>query len=437
MSRRLDRTTPPPAAPLAYIPLPHVQQHTLSNGIPAYLVRYGTQEVVECQLAFPAGNCYETHVGLAAFTGKLLTEGTPSRTSLQLAQQLDDFGASISVDTGYELSTVTLSTLERHLPLTLNLLKDVVLNAHMPEEEFVTERERTRQRLRVEALKTPYQARILLGEKLFGAGHPYATHPKEADLDALSAELCRIYARTYFHPTRATLIVAGLFDVDDTLRLLESKLGSIAPPDAALVPMASRAVAVQPVAAAPGTYMHPMPGNVQSSVRVGLPGLPRRHESYHPMRLVNTLLGGFFGSRLMKNIREEKGYTYGIYSQWQCLQHAGSFSISADVGNEFVADTLVQIRLEMQRLREERVPDEELDVARNYLLGRIVSQQETPFQVADLLKMLLHYGLPTEELATGFARIQHIGPDEVQALAQQYLDPDALRVVVAGEPEGL
>ncbi|MBX3102872.1 MAG: insulinase family protein, partial [Bacteroidetes bacterium] len=157
------------------------------------------------------------------------------------------------------------------------------------------------------------------------------------------------------------------------------------------------------------------------------------HDSYHPMRLVNTLLGGYFGSRLMKNIREDKGYTYGIYSQWQCLQHAGMFVIGADVGNEFVEDTLHQIRLEIQRLREEPVPEDELNVARNYLLGRIVSQQETPFQVADLLKMLLHHGLNTQELALGFERIQQTTTREIQALAQEYLHPDHLRVVIAGD----
>ncbi|MBX3101993.1 MAG: insulinase family protein, partial [Bacteroidetes bacterium] len=243
MSRRLDRQSPPAAAAITYVPLPPVSRHTLSNGIPVYMIRYGTQEVVECQLVFPAGNCYEDITGLAAFTGKLLTEGTTTKTSLQLSQMLDDFGASLSVDTGYELSTLTLSTLERHLPLTLNLLRDVVLNATLPEEEFATELERTRQRLVVEQQKTPYQARVIFGEKIFGPGHPYATHPTSQDLDALSPERCRTYARTYFHPTQATLIVAGLFDEDDTLRLLESKLGNIAPPAEASQRVASRAAA--------------------------------------------------------------------------------------------------------------------------------------------------------------------------------------------------
>jgi zinc protease len=135
----------------------------------------------------------------------------------------------------------------------------------------------------------------------------------------------------------------------------------------------------------------------------------------------------------MKNIREEKGYTYGISSQWHCLKHAGMFVIGTDVGNEFVEDTLHQVRLEIDRLRNEPVPQDELDVARNYLLGRIVSQQETPFEVADLLKSLLHHGLSTDELAHGFERIQHTTADEVQALAHQYFQPDQLRIVIAGE----
>lgn len=433
MSRRLDRTTPPDTAPIVYTPLPPYSQHKLANGIPVYMVRYGTQEVVECQVVYHAGHSYESLPGLAGMTGRMLTEGTEKRNSLQLAQLLDDYGSYLNVESGYELTTVTLSTLARHLPFTLNLLKEVLIQSTIPDAEFQSEQQRALQRLAVEQTKTQHHARTLFPQKLFGEKHPYAYASTEAGLKALTAQACRDYLSTHLHPGHAYIIVAGLFEEKDTLKLLEDKLGSIPAP--APLDVRSMAETMVPQPAQPGLYTHALPGNVQSTLRIGHLGVPRSHPSYHGMRLVNTLLGGYFGSRLMSNIREEKGYTYGVSSNWVCLKHGGYFIIGTDVGNEFVADTRAQVKLELERLQQKPVPESELEVAKNYLLGRIVSQQETPFEIADIVKMLVHHGQQPEELEKGFRAIQNTTAADVQTLAQQHLHPEALIEVVAGQSE--
>lgn len=430
MSRRLDRTVPPQVAPLAYQPLPPYKKVALANGIPVYLLRYGTQEVVEVQVVYKAGHSYEAQPGLADYATRMLTEGTEKKSSLQIAQMLDDFGSYLNVESGFDLATVSLSTLERHLPLTLNLLKEVLLQSTVPEDEFTKARNRNLQKLEIEEQKTQFQARKLFRPKLFGQAHPYAYVAQAQQLKAITPEACREYIGTMLHPSRATIIVTGLFDEDDVFNLLNSKLGKLEASAAADIPSAAASTAISTAAA--GRYVHSMADTVQSTLSVGHAAFSRAHEDYHKMRLVNTVLGGYFGSRLMSNIREEKGYTYGIYSQWSSLKYGGYFGVNTSVGNEFVEDTLSEIKKEIIRLQEEPIGAEELEVAKNYLLGRIISQQETPFEIGDILKLLLHHELEPEDIQKGYEAIQACTTEEIQTLAQQHLQPHALIEVVAG-----
>jgi predicted Zn-dependent peptidase len=414
-----------------YTALPPYTRQQLDNGLDVYMIRYGTQEVVECQMVYRAGHAYESHPGLADFAGKMLLEGTARKTSLQIARLLDDYGSHLNVESGYELTTITLSTLERHLPLTLNLLKEVLTEATVPDAEFENARARSLQRLEVEHTKTQFHARKHFAQRVFGHQHPYAYTPTAEALQHLTAEACRSYLAGPLHPSRAFLIVSGLFDEADTLKLLNDKLGSLP----ALPPQEASSLAVRTAIqpAAPGLYHHAMAEGVQSSLRIGHLAVPRNHPDYNLLRLLNTLLGGYFGSRLMKNIREDKGYTYGIHSSWVGMKHAGYFVIGTDVGNEFVADTLREVQQELERLRQELISEQELEVAKNYLLGRIISQQETPFEVADTLKLLLHHGLAPDEPAQGFRQIQEATSAQLLALAQQHLQPQQLQCVVAGK----
>jgi predicted Zn-dependent peptidase len=432
LTHDLLRTAPPPAGLLSAPALPHVTTATLRNGMPAYLIRFGPQPVTEVQLVFRAGHAHEHLPGADDAALRMLTDGTHNYTAQQLAERLDFLGAFFNASSGYEISTLAMSLLSRHLDAGLALLQEIWLHPAFAQAEFDLMRRRELDRLAIEEKKTAYHARRAFLHGVLGAAHPYARVPERAQWQALNTEVLRTHFKNVYRPANAAVIAAGNFDTDELLNLLDAHLGSLQPN---ANPLASHTQARTAVAQT-GRVHIPLEGQVQCSVRVGHAGFARNHTDYHRMRLVTTLLGGYFGSRLMQNIREDKGYTYGIHASWTSLKHAGFFSISTDVGNAFMADTFVQIRHEIDRLRQEPVPQEELDRVRNYLLGHMISEQETPFQIADILKNLYANNLPLADVQTSFAQLQALTPAHVQQLAQQYLQPDSLLEVVCGTPDG-
>ena len=427
---QLNRTLAPAAFALRAPVLPHIQTATLNNGIPLHMVRFGTQPVLELQLVFRAGHAYEAHAGLDGITLRMLNEGTHNLNAQQLAEKLEYLGAFFNVSSGYEISTLTLSALTRQLPAALPLLQEVWLNAGFPAQEFEQLRTRELQSLAVETQKTTYHARKHFLQGLYGAGHPYGTVATAEQYAAYSPEVLRKYFKQTYTAGNCALIAAGQFEPDLLIRNLNQHIGVIQP----VAFSGTSSATAQPLKFAAGREDIKLPTttSVQSSIRVGHTATPRNHPDYHTMRLVTTVLGGYFGSRLMQNIREDKGYTYGIHAQWTCLKHAGHFVIGTDVGNEYVEDTLTQIRLEINRLQQELMTAEELELARNHLLGQLISEQETPFQIADLFKNVWANGLPMDDITEAFEAIQQVTPTQVQQLAQRHLNTNTLLEVIAG-----
>lgn len=405
----------------------------LKNGMPAYLIRFGAQPVTEVQLVFRAGHAHENLPGADEAALRMLTDGTHNYTARQLAERLDFLGAFFNASSGYEISTLALSLLSKHLDAGLPLLQEIWLHPSFAQKDFDLLKRRELDRLAVEEQKTTYHARRAFLQGVLGAQHPYARVPDPTLWQVLSPDALRAHYRQVYRPANAAVIAAGNFDPDQLLALLNQHVGSLQPNATTL---ASSTDGLQPRTQS-GHMQVPLPGQVQCTVRVGHLGFARNHADYHRMRLVTTLLGGYFGSRLMQNIREDKGYTYGIQAGWTSLKHAGFFAISTDVGNGFVADTFVQIRHEIDRLRQELVPQEELDRVRNYLLGSMISEQETPFQIADILKNLYANNLPLTDVTDSFTQLQALTPADVLRLAQQYLKPESLLEVVCGTPKGL
>ena len=221
-------------------------------------------------------------------------------------------------------------------------------------------------------------------------------------------------------------ILAGRLPTAEVLAALETHFGSTPPP-------AEQAPAPLPEPAAQhGRHHADLPGNLQCSLRIGHRALPRHHPDHHAIRFAALILGGYFGSRLMKAIREEKGYTYGIGAQWMALKEDGFFLIGTDVGNAYAEATLSEVRAQIERLQAEPVPAEELETARRYFLGRLTARHETPFQLADILRNQLVMGLPADEEARAFAAVEGITAEALQEAAQAHFHPDKLLEVVAG-----
>ncbi|GAB4421588.1 MAG: pitrilysin family protein [Bacteroidia bacterium] len=424
----IDRTAAPAAGPLHIVPLPAYAQHHLSNGIPVYLLPFGQVDVLEVQAIFRAGRLYQPQTGVAHFTARNMTEGTASHSSLSLAQLLDGYGAWLSSDTDEESLCLKLATLTRHLPATLPLLREVIAEPTFPEEEFGKMMTRTLQKIEVDEEKTATLARKHFGQLMYGPDHFYGSYLGQPEVQALRRDMLVDYHQQLLHADNLILTVVGVFEAPTVLDLLEGTFGNLPRrADARIQPRAQ----MPDQAAAQGRHFFERKG-MQSTIRLGQRAFARNHPDYYPMVVVNTILGGYFGSRLMKNIREEKGYTYGIYSVWNAMRHGGFLAIQSDIGNAYVEDAIAEVKREMRRLIDEGVSDAELDLVKNYLVGRSISRRETPFQISDLLRFSLTSDISFDELDRQYLVIRDIGREDIPAMAGRYFRPDELLEVVVG-----
>ena len=424
----LDRSTPPAAQPLSHIPLPAYRKTQLSNGLPVYLLPYGSVDVVEVQLVFRAGTAMQPASGVARYTARNMSEGTERYSSLTLAQQLDGHGAWLNPDVDEDTLAIKLATVTPKLADTLPLLAEVVLRPTFPEDEWTKMQRRSLETMAVNEQKTSFLARRNFNALLYGANHPYGSSTRREDLERLTRDQLMAYHQEYLYLGNAYLAVVGSFEEADLMPLLEQHFGTQAL--SPHVKETSSAATSSPSTTLGRQHSH-MDGS-QSTVRMGQLAIARSHPDYYRLSLVNTVLGGYFGSRLMKNIREEKGYTYGIGSGLAALKHGGYFIIQADTGNEYVEPLIEEVKKEIQLLADKGVTPAELELVKNYLLGKAISQRETPFQLGDILRHSLSHGLTFEQLDRRFDVIQSVKPEEIGYLTRKYFQPEKMLEVVVG-----
>lgn len=429
MKNALNRNIPPAARPLSNVKLKPFTRYNLSNGIPVYLLPCGSVDVVEVQTIFKAGKGYQEKVGQAQFTARNLQEGTERLSSLELARELDGLGAWMSNDTGESFLTVNLATTTENLPYSLPLMREVIVAPTFPEGEFNNMKQRTLQKLSVSEKQTSYLARRHFRHLMFGQDHAYGIHFGSRELLQIERQDLLNYQATYLQPGNFCFSVVGKFEEQQVMDQLEKTFGNLVL-QAPNIAVSSASLTPPPSLA--GRHYFEQEG-MQATVRLGQRAFARSHPDYYGMSVVNTIFGGYFGSRLMKNIREEKGYTYGIYSSWASFRFDGMLIIQTDVGNEYIEPTINEIKSEMHKLMTEGVTMDELELVKNYLLGRSISYRETPFQLGDILRESIANEITFEEMDREFEVIQQITPEEIQALAQRYYQPDNLLEVVVGK----
>lgn len=424
----LDRTAPPPIQPIQFIPFPKVNCHTLSKGVKLYCIQHGKQPIVELQVVFQGGYCFEQLPGVSLFTPKMMNEGTKSYSSAALSEQFDFYGVSLGIETGFETIRFSLSSLEKQVQQALPVLQEILVCPTFPEDEFNLMITRSKQAIQVDTRKSSYWARRLSGHLIWGKNHPYGRHIGEAELSPIELSQLIDYHKETFHTNNLTLIAVGHFDEDTLVRQCDNMVSQLPVWETNAVSAGLN----PPEAEKPGVIYHPVPDTMQSTIRIALPLFKRNHPDYHTLRLANTLFGGFFGSRLMKNIREEKGYTYGIGSSLQCYKYNGMWIIQTETAHEYVSKTLTEIELETVRLQQELVPKAELEIAANYLLGRMLSNQETPFQISDLFLTQWVNSLSDEDWKEAYEIVRSITPEDIQQICQKYLNINEMRIVVSG-----
>ena len=424
----LDRTVAPPVQPLARVALPTAEVRTLPGGVRLHVLANEAQPVVRLQAVFRAGKLAEPRPGLASLTARMLLEGTTTRTARQIADEVAFYGASLECDSGFDRSTLTLYCLTRHLPTLLPLVMDVLQNPAFPAAEMQQLKTRTVQNVRVERQKTSYLASERFNELLFSGNMAYGKPFDAEAYQALNAEEAAAFHRAAYPIGGAELFLCG--DVAAQQELVAEAFSAA---EGAEVPALVAQVSI-PTGAAPAAIIDKVevPGSLQASLRLGRAWPSPHHPDTHRLKLLVNVLGGYFGSRLMRNIREDKGLTYGIYASVAPREQATSLVIGTDVKGESGDFAVSEINQELRRLQEEPIPADELDTVKKYLLGKFANELSTVFEQCDKYKNLVLMGLPATYYDDFVHQTEAADAATLQQLAQQYLSPADLLTVVAG-----
>ena len=425
MTHILDRTVAPAINPIDRFHLPKVETVSFSNGNKLHTFALGTQPVVRVEWIFNTGSRVEEKTGTSFFTSKMLAEGTSALTSPQIQEFLAQFGAFLEVNPGNERINITLFSLEKHLAVLIPFIKNLLTDSIFPEEQLTKMKQIQSQGIQVNLEKTAYVAGVAFRELLFNNNHPYGKHLNLEVIDAIKKEDLILFFKEELLNKTCDIIITGGFSAE-SLSLLEQQFGkdnvvgcnTKKPLPSLLKP--TREIVLE------------KEGSVQSSVRYGRMLFNHSHADYFDAYILNEILGGYFGSRLMQNIREEKGYTYGIHSSIVPMQEDGYFVIGTDVKREFTKNTIEEIEKELQLLIDVPVSDNELETVKNYMLGSFVGDIQTPFSIADKYKTIYFNGLGDDYYDRFFARIQSITAADIQAVAKKYFTPAEMSYVISG-----
>jgi zinc protease len=418
----LDRKIPPPFVHSTTFNLIEPVRKRLDNGIEVFFIAGGSQEVLKIELMFHAGRWYEDKPGASQFSGNLLSKGTALKNSFQIAQLFDKYGAHVEINPGFDFVSVSVYTVTQYLEPVLDVFIEILTSPSYPEKEIDQHKSIFLQNLKVNEEKTSYLASKAFRRKLFGEDHPYGRELDEKDVSFLDKNtLLDHFGKCYRKPLA---LVSGKLNDRTEQQIVEAleKLPKGETP--------SRTY--QPAAHSFFRENIGKEGAVQASIRTGKRSILRSHPDYAHVIFVAHVLGGYFGSRLMKNIREEKGLTYGIYASLQPLQSESFILIGADVNKENVDLTLDEIHKELRTLREETISAEELETAKNHFIGSLRSEITTPFAHADKIKTIILSGLPHDFYQRLILEVNNIGPDQVKSISQQYIHEDSFSSVSVG-----
>lgn len=393
------------------------EKYTLRNGIDVYAVDAGAEEVLQVEWVFYAGNWFEQHNLVAASANFLLKNGTRGKTAFQLNEHFEYYGSYVNRNCYNETATITLHCLAKHLEALLPVVREMLTEATFPEEEIGIYKQNMKQRLNVNLKKSDFVAGRLIDAYLYGDTHPYGRYTRHEDFDQLTREQLTAFYEQYYRKGKCLVFVAGRLPAN-LFPLLDQHFGDL--------PQQEVTVANLPSSPAPEKKYRVAndPAGVQGAIRMGALFPNRHHPDFVKAQVLNNVFGGFFGSRLMSNIREEKGYTYGIYSYLENHIQQCAWVISTEAGRDVCEATITEVYKEMELLRNEPVDEEELLLVRNYMMGSILGDLDGPFHIINRWKNIILNGLDQDYFYKQIDTIRHVRADELQALANKYLVPD-------------
>jgi len=400
----------------------------LDNDIPAYLFNAGDIGITKLDFIFEAGSQFQVHPLIASYTNKMLTEGTLSYSSFDIAQKLDYYGAYISNMSSKDTAVVSLSVLNKHLKYVLPVLNEIINHPKFPENELKIHTQKDKQGFIDDCRKVNDVAVMNFNRQLFGSRHPYGTLITAEDFDKQQAEQLTAFHNERYSAEHCKIIASGKMSKDIVSQLNYffgyTKKGK----DAKNAKKSNKII--------PGLQKQfiDMPSSVQSAIRIGKISINKAHQDYMKLYILNMIFGGYFGSRLMKNIREDKGYTYGIYSVLLSFQQSAAFIIASEVGADVCNKAIDEIYKELKVLNSELISLKELELVKKYMTGTLIRNFDGPFQIAERFKSVLEYGIDYKKHYSELLQtINTVTPDELMLISKEYLDAETLQELVVGK----
>jgi predicted Zn-dependent peptidase len=424
----IDRTKKPAADPAPAASFPDYVTKTLPNGLKVFVIEDDRKPTVTFRLLIKGGAIHDgDKAGLSAFVAGLLNRGTTTRDAATFAKETDFIGMKLEGAAGADAISVSAGGLTKYTDKILELFADAVLNPVFPAEQFAKEQRKALSALESEKQQPASLAGKLAGKVIYGQ-HPYGAYRTPETVKAITRDELAAFHQTWFAPNNATLAIVGDVKAAEILPLVEKALGGWKPRD---VP--------QPKLPAPpemkGVTVHLVdrPGSVQSNIIVATPGPARNNPDLAELNVLNGTLGGGFSGRLFQNLREKHGWTYGAYSAFDMNQLGGDFSATAETRNAVTAPAIGETLKEIKRLRDEPVPEAELELQRQYNIGNYLLSLENSGRIATRVQDIELYGLPADFYKTYARRMAAVDAAKATELAKKYLSTENVAIIVVGE----
>lgn len=424
----LNRKEAPGFKTIDKIDIPQAEHQRLDNGINVYTVNSGSQELTKIEFIFKAGMYYQDQTLVASAANNLLETGTKSYTANQISDGIDFYGSFFECAVDQDYSTLALFSLNKYLDQSLHFVEEIIKYPTFPKDEFDIYLSNKKQKHLVNSQKVNVLARRRFTELLFGEDHPYGRDVKTEDFDRLTLDQVKAFYKSHYHSSNCTIVASGKLP-ENLLEILNRFVGQTTWGEVQPVEKAP----IAPKTSSQRQHFIEKADAIQSAVRVGRILFNKKDPDYFKFQVLNTILGGYFGSRLMANIREDKGYTYGIGSGLSSLINSGYFFISTEVGADVTNNTLEEIYKEIKLLREEPVDAEELETVRNYVLGQFLRSVDGPYALADKFKAIWEFGLGYDYFDRYFEAVKTVTPEELMKLANTYLQEKDLVELVVGK----
>ncbi len=424
---KIDRSKIPPHGKPVDLILEEPGKETLDNGMDVYMIHAGNEDVIRLDIVIEAGSVHQQKKLIASSVGKLLKEGTKKYSSSKIAGIIDFCGAYLDVAVTKDSAIIILYTLSKYLEQLIPVVGDMLVEANFPEEELNIHLDRNRQEFLINSEKVRYKAMLEFNKLVFGKNSAYGQILEIADFDLLERHDLFDFYNKYYHHRNAYLLISGKIP-GNTVSLLNKYLGGAWKQNE----MTEIKIPSTGVIETRKEYVE-KPDAMQSAIRIGKPIISRKHPDYNRFLLLNTILGGYFGSRLISNLREDKGYTYGVSSFVTNYKYAGYFSVSTEVNVQHTDAALSEICREMDRLRNEEVGEDELLRVKNYIYGTFLRTFDGPFALAERYKSAREIGEGFAYYQRSLEEILRVSAEELLEVANKYLNPEDMITLVVGK----